>query len=172
MSAFSKTEEYCDCGTLTQAADDPRLPIVFDAQLNEFHLVFNAEGGAGGHFVLWHCPLCGGKAPESKRHLLFAVISDQERARLRALISPLKTLADVVAAFGEPDEDWADGVTVMVPETGGNPPTEQAFRSLVYKNLSDVCEIRVTVYPDQAVGIGLSGKYIGSSIETQDNAQV
>lgn len=164
MSDFSKTEEYCDCNTLAQFADNPHVPIIFDEQLNEFNFVYNHTGGEG-IIRIWHCPVCGGKAPESKRHLLFAVITEEERARLREIINPLKILNDVLTTLGEPDNEFEDGIMVMVPETADNPPREQSFRSLVYKNLSDTCEIRVTVYPNQAVGIGLTGKYIGDRRE-------
>ncbi len=165
MSAFSKTDEFCDCGTLQQAADNPDLPIEFDARTNEFQIVFDVNGRKG-HFNLWHCPLCGGKAPESKRHLLFATISNDERFRLREIINPLKTLDEVLASLGKPDKDYADGVMIALPETENSPPKEQAYRSLVYENLSDVADIRVTVYPNERVGIGFTGKYVGNENET------
>ena len=161
MSDFSKTDELCDCDTLQNAADNPHLPIVFDAKLNEFHLIYNVNGGKG-QMNLYHCFFCGGKAPESKRHLQFAMISDEERFRLRELINRLKTLDDVLATLGKPDQDHEDGVMIMLPETEANPPKEQAYRSLVYENLSDVADIRVTFYPNQNVGIGFTGKHIGN----------
>ena len=164
MSIFSKTNELCDCNTLQDAADNPHLPIEFDAKLNEFHLVYDVNGGKG-QMNLYHCFLCGGKAPGSKRHLQFATISDDERFRLRELINPLKTLDNVLTVLGKPDQDYADGVMVMLPETEDNPHKEQAYRSLVYEKLSDVADVRVTVYPNERVGIGFTGKYTGNKNE-------
>ena len=124
---FSKTDELCDCNTLQEAADNPLLPIEFDSQVNEFHLVY--KDGSQGHSILYHCFFCGGKAPESKRHLLFATISEDERFRLRELTKPLKTLDDVLAEFGKPDQDREDGIMIMLLETEDNPPEEQWYRS-------------------------------------------
>jgi len=160
MTDFSKTNELCDCDTLQNAADNPDLPIVFDAKLNEFHLVYNVNGGEG-YFNLYHCFFCGGKAPESKRDLLFATISEAERFRLRELTSQLKTLNDVLASLGKPDQDREDGIMIMLPETEDSPPKEQMYRSLVYEHFSDVANIHVTVYPNERVGIGFIGKYVG-----------
>ena len=159
MSAFSKTEEFCDCGTLQQFADNPNLPVEFDTQTNEFQVVFEINGGKG-QFNLWHCPLCGGKAPESKRHLLFATISDEERSRLHQITDNLKTLNDVLTILGEPDQDFQNGLIIFIPETETNPSQEQSFRTLVYPNISEVADIRITVYPDEKVGIGFTGKSV------------
>ena len=164
MSDFSKTDELCDCNTLQSAADNPDLPIVFDAKMNEFHLVYNVNGGEG-FFNLYHCFFCGGKAPESKRHLLFTTISEAERTRLRELTRPLKKLGDVLAVLGKPDQDREDGIMIMMDETEDNPPKEQFYRALIYENLSDVADIRVTVYPNECVGIVFTGKYIGDKNE-------
>lgn len=164
MSAFSKTEEPCDCDTLQQAADNPHLPIEFDTVLNEFHLVYDVNGGKG-HFNIWHCPLCGGKAPESKRALMFATMTDAERQRLLNLTKHLKTLDEVFASLGKPDKDDAAGIILMMPGTEHSPSKEQAYRSLVYENLSNIADIRVTVYPNQLVGIGFVSKYISDKNE-------
>ena len=144
--------------TLQEAADNPLLPIEFDLQVDEFHLIY--KDGIQGHSILYHCFFCGGKASESKRHLLFATISEDERFRLREVTTQLKTLDDVLVNFGKPDQDHENGVMIMVPEMGDNSPKEQSYRSLVYENLSDVADIRVTVYPNERVGIGFTGKYI------------
>ena len=161
MFPFSKTEEPCDCGTLQNAADDPNLPIEFDEKLNEFHLVY----GNKGQFNLYHCFFCGGKAPDSKRYLLFATLSDEERHRLIKLTKSLKTLGETIATLGEPDRDDDAGAIVGFPETEDSPPKEQAYRVLVYENLSDVANVNVTVYPNERVGVWFVGKYIGDKNE-------
>ena len=168
MSAFSKTDEFCDCGILEEAADNPYLPIEFNESLNEFHLVYNVNGGEG-RFTFWHCPLCGGRAPESKRALMFKKLTVEERSRLVELTKHLKTLDEVISSLGKPDKDDAAGVMMELPETENTPPIDQSYRSLVYENLSDIANIHVTVYPNERVGISFVGKYIGDNNVLQSN---
>ena len=71
----SVTEEPCTCGYLERAADDPTLPIVYDAQLNEYHFKYPspcAEGEceqAKASLMIYHCPFCGGITSECSRCL-------------------------------------------------------------------------------------------------------
>lgn len=102
----SLTDEPCRCGYLPRQADDPRSPIVFDRQLNECNYVYPCAPG-DGHCVgatsmlrIYHCPFCGGAAPESKRDLLFAVITAEEEERLTELLRGIKSLDDAVRVLG------------------------------------------------------------------------
>jgi hypothetical protein len=70
----------------------------------------------------------------------------------------LKTLDDVLAVFGQPDLDQPTGLVKIVPEREGKPETTERFRVLIYQNLSDTADVRVTVHPDDRVGIGFQGK--------------
>lgn len=55
----SVTNQPCECGYLQRAADAPDLPIVYDARLNEFNLVYPfvaGDGDEGTKFGLQHAP--------------------------------------------------------------------------------------------------------------------
>jgi hypothetical protein len=153
---FSKTDEACDCSWLQRMAENPNIPVEFDDTTHEFNIVCEV-----GTFAIYHCPFCGGKAPESKRASFFTHISSEEQVRLRRLTAPLKTLSQVLEAFGQPDEDHEFGTGFEWPEREGRPPVAEWRRALVYKGLSDTADVRVTTYPDDRVGFAYLGKYIG-----------
>ena len=94
----SVTEQPCTCGYLQRAADDPDSPIVYDPQLNEYDFEYPSPcgprecGKASAYLMIYHCPFCGGVAPESKRGRLFAAIPRAEEGRLYGLLRGVKTL--------------------------------------------------------------------------------
>src|ERR1041384_3533822 len=127
MTFASKTELPCDCGSLAHAAREPALPIEFDPRLNEFNFLY-----ATGKMRIYHCPFCGGKAPESLRRNLFVQIPRAEADRLFRLTDGLKTVAEVLEALGPPDRDSPRGVVVSEPDSADQPPRTVARRTLVY----------------------------------------
>jgi hypothetical protein len=153
----AKTQKPCDCPVLQDSADSPDHPIQFDEKLGEYHIVYPCGDGLQGKLLIRHCFFCGGKAPASTRAAQFARISRAEKSRLLGLFGPLKTLADVVAAFGEPDLDLDHGFAVETPERDGQPGSFESFRELRYERLSDTAELSVTVYPDDRVRFGCRG---------------
>jgi hypothetical protein len=168
----SVTEEPCICGYLDRAADDPASPVVFDAAMNEYHLEFPdpCAGGdceaAKAFLIIYHCPFCGGAAPESKRAGLFTTFTPNEHRRLNRLFDGMRTLQDVIATLGPPDEDKERGLTVQQPEKDEQAPTLRTFRALRYTRLSDTANVEV--YADAVEGkvhVMLMGKYIGSPTE-------
>lgn len=167
----SVTEEPCTCGFLEQQADDPNSPIAFDARMNEYHFEYPSPCGgdcatAKAHLMIHHCPFCGGAAPPSKRDLLFAVVTPEESRRVWRLFDGMRTLQEVVAALGPPDEDKERGLTVGQPAKDGQAPTMQSFRTLRYTRLSDTAAVEVYADPaDDKVHVILMGKYIGPPTE-------
>jgi hypothetical protein len=155
----SKTDIPCDCGYLERLANDPDMPVQFDARMNEFHFVYGPSGL--GKLNIYHCPMCGGKAPESRRAAQFAQLSAEERNRLFNLTNPLKTVSDVIATLGEPDHDRPTGTIVTTPEKEGQPPETKAYRTLTYTNLSETADVCVIVYPTQLVAFSFRGKFLG-----------
>lgn len=150
----SVTEEPCTCNYLQNAADDPRKPITFDAQTSEYQFVYG-----GAMLVIYHCPFCGGAAPESKRSLLFAQISAAEEKRLATLMQGVDTIDDALREFGKPD---FEGVSrTRHPEQKDEAPRIQHHRDIHYHSLSDVAEIWITERPDGKIFWQLQGKYIG-----------
>ncbi len=151
----------CKCGFLERNADHPDSPIRFDAEMNEYHFIHSTSLGGEARMIIYYCPFCGGRAPESKRGNFFAKLTDKEMWRLTVLTKDLHTLDDVFAALGQPDRDSAVGMTVVRPEKGDQAPTTQNFRTLVYTKLSETADIHITVYPMDRVAITFQGKYVG-----------
>src|SRR5215468_2938524 len=123
LSEPNKTGE-CRCGGLARMADDPKDPVEFDPQLNEYHIT---RKGNGGYALVYFCPLCGGRAPASKRSDLFQKLDGTEQRRLFGLTKDLHTLQEVIASLGEPDERRPIGMMVMATEQQGRPQTVQSY---------------------------------------------
>ena len=170
----SVTEEPCTCGYLERAADDPTLPIVYDAQLNEYHFEYPspcAEGEceqAKASLMIYHCPFCGGAVPASKRGLLFAVIPPQEERRLYKLLGDIKTLDAATRVLGPPDDDNPHGLTEQRAEREGAPPTVESFRTLRYSGLSDTADVYMAETRIGGVHFWLQGKYLGPPLAGGD----
>jgi hypothetical protein len=151
----------CKCNWLTHAAEDPKCPVEFDSELNEFHIV----RGPQDHMMIYYCPFCGGAAPKSKRDRLFHTLTDVERDRLVRLTKDMRTLSDVIAALGEPDLKQSVGIVVTNPERDGKPETTQSYPTMTYKHLSETADVCVTIYPTDQVGITFQGKPVKKSAE-------
>lgn len=170
----SLTNELCRCGYLQQQADDPRSPIVFDRKLNEYNYVYPCAPGDGdcegskSMLRIYHCPFCGGVAPESKRDLLFAVITAEEEQRLTELVRGITSLDDAVRVLGLPDRDEPRGATQRMPEQEGQPPAIDSFRVLIYSGLSETAEVSITDYRDRGLSVRLQGKFVGLPREMSD----
>lgn len=132
----------CDCGWLARAANDPSVPIGFDAAVNEYYLKAGAGDGEA-KYVMRFCPWCGGDAPVSHRDTLFQVITPEESMRLRSLWSTLRTRDDVVAAWGEPDEHVPQGYGETQPERDGKPERTVQHDLMRYNNLSPTAVVDV-----------------------------
>ena len=158
----SVTDVLCTCGFLENSAADASSPFSFDAHLKEFHLEYVGVYGKAS-IVIYHCPFCGGAAPESRRDRLFAVISSEEEKRLFSLLNGVRTIDDAIEALGPPDLDRPDGVGWRHAEGEQTPPKSERFRSAIYSRLSDVADIHFTVYPNGSVHASLQGKYVGKA---------
>ena len=168
----SVTEQPCTCGFLERQADNPASPIVFDARLNEYHFEYPSPCARGdcptakAQMMIYHCLFCGGAAPPSKRATLFTAFTPEEQRRLYRLFDGMRTLQEVIAALGPPDEEKERGLTVQRPEKDGQPPTMRSFRTLRYTRLSDTADVEVYADPgEDKVQVMLLGKYIGSPTE-------
>lgn len=153
--------EPCGCGWLEREADEPGSPVFFDPKLNEYNIRHSGDG----YSRIYHCPFCGGRAPESKRGHLFAHIDDAERNRLTQLTHHLRTVEEVIAAFGPPTEDSYASSTM--PETEEAPQRIEVYRRLVYRDVSKVANMDVLVMPDR-ISITFNGKYIGFPEDRRD----
>jgi len=97
----------CDCGILERLSKEPGVPIVYDPELNEYHI---QVPDGGGNMMMYHCFLCGGRLPKSRRDELFMHVTSAEAIRLKTVLKDIKTLPDLLAAFGSPDRDEPMGI--------------------------------------------------------------
>ena len=148
------TAPECGCRALERLSKEPTSSIEFDARLNEYHIV----GTDGSQTMIYHCPFCGGRTPESRRDDLFMHITNAEMRRLTVLIGHLKTLDEVLAAFGPPDYDFPTGHGVTKDDETGRPVTT-LYRSLTYENLSPTAIVRVTVHVNDRVQFSFMAKH-------------
>jgi hypothetical protein len=153
----SVTEEACICNYLDNAADDPENPIVFDQRTGEYQFTYQEPECEGrSSLVIYHCPFCGGAAPESKRDLLFAVISRVEEDRLAEILVPIHSIKEAIDAFGKPDFDGF--VSCAKRERDGTPPTRERHRQIRYVNLSEVADVWIDERQDGKAHWHLQGK--------------
>jgi hypothetical protein len=144
---------------LENASKEPDHVIRRDERMQEYHVVFGKEGK--GQMMIYYCPFCGGRTPKSRRASFFAHVSDQEGARIHRLCDGIRTVADVLAKFGPPDEKREHGLAIMRPEKDGKPGGGECFRELVYKKLSPVADVYFSVgLNDSAKGRWMQ-KHIG-----------
>lgn len=148
---------FCDCRWLERAAHDDCCPVEFDPKLNEYNL----KTTNGGSMRIYHCPFCSGRAPESLRSQLFAVISHEETARLHHLTRHITTEAELREVLGAPTHTFEPGLVTVDPEVDGHAPEVRTAKSLRYDQHSDTATISATVARDGRVWISFSGKYIG-----------
>lgn len=130
----------CECGTLERLSREPSIPVVFDAELNEYHIV----GAAQEKVLIYHCIFCGGRTPASRRPELFKHVSREEFERLRQATRDLKTLEDVVAAFGPADVDDPAGYSSTEP-AGPGPRRTTNYRRMTFASLSDTADVHVVI---------------------------
>ena len=150
---------FCDCGWLERAARDGTCAIHFDPELNEYHLTATD----GGSFLIYHCPFCAGRAPESLRAQMFATVSPEEATRLHRLTQNLKTEKQVLKLLGVPTEIFDPGEMNFAPDKDDKPGEIRAWKSLRYANYSDTATINVNVDRHGKVHTLLSGKYLGKT---------
>jgi len=160
----SVTETPCTCGSLEQWVSHFVFPIRFNKQFNEYHFVSGSSDDDRVEIMIYHCPFCGGAAPESKRGTFFAEISEEEAKRLWALLNEINTAAQAFQHLGKPDMDEP------YPTLAGRPkPTKEregqkyeATRILTYSNLSPVAEVQFIVYGNDEVERTVAAKYTGA----------
>ncbi len=150
-------KDICDCGALENAAKEPDHAIRWNEQMNEFYIAH----GKGGRMMVYYCPFCGGRTPDSRRASFFAHVTQQEEHRIFELFRGIRKASDVVARFGAPDEEREFAGGRRTPGRRGEPERGEIFRGLVYKNLSPVADIVFNVGDSDTVRGTWIQKYIG-----------
>jgi hypothetical protein len=157
-SELEKSPYECGCGWLERAAHDLVVPVGFDPEVKQFHIEYHTEGGMKGRMVVRYCPSCGGAAPRSIRENLFQYVTAEESYRLGVLTAGFRTVSDVLAAFGPPDEDVPSGWFAITSEKDGQLGREIPCRLLQYDNLSSFAKVAVLVHIDQSISFAFVPK--------------
>jgi hypothetical protein len=149
----------CQCGWLDGAMRDPHVPVGFDSKVNEYYIESRSEKSElTGHMPIYYCPFCGGAPPPSLRASLFEHITAEEHMRLNELTKNLRTVPEVLATFGSPDEDIPDGFAETTPEKEGQPARTIVLRVLRYQNLSSTALVDAIVHNDDRVSFSFITK--------------
>jgi hypothetical protein len=147
----------CECGVLERLSKEPSVPIEFDAKLNEYHIV----GALGEQIMVYRCPFCGGRRTDSRRKELFMHITQAEQVRLIELTRDLRTLDDVLRAFGSPDADLPS--TATVKDDGDGRPKTTFYRQLRFARLSDTADVEAVVGLGGQVRLSIRPKHVTDS---------
>lgn len=149
----------CGCNWFERAAKDDSIPVVFHEMMHEYHLIHN---DGRGHSLFYHCPFCGGKAPQSLRGTYWTDVSHKESSRLQALTRGITTPEELFAAFGKPDQDFEMSGSSTTPGTDDSPPeTTLGPRRVVFKSLSDTADVNVRIDRYDRLKFSFTGRYIG-----------
>jgi hypothetical protein len=98
---WNADRQFCRCSQPKRWISDPYVPIVFDKQMNEFHLRHGLSGN--DYFVLYYCFFCGGKLPESKRGMNYVEPDMEEVGVIAEVMSRADNSQIMRAILGEPD---------------------------------------------------------------------
>jgi hypothetical protein len=152
-NSFSVTRIRCSCGTLKRGAQDPNLPIRFDPELNEYSFEHLLPRNRRVSMIIYHCPMCGGVASESKRSKLFAAVSKREALRLKAITDGLESVRDIENTLGIADEVRTYRPLSGFVETRPQSRTRETrtVRILIFARLSDTANVEFKAYSNGEV---------------------
>lgn len=156
-----RQKKKCDCGTVENASQEPQHPIRFDPELNEYYIALDTTGK--GRMMIYYCPFCGGAVPESRRSSLFMHVPTMERWRIIRLLKGVKTISDVLARFGPPDEDAEVPSVIGHPIKDGESTGGEILwqRTLLYRNISETADVKFSVGEKESVRPSWSAKSKG-----------
>jgi len=89
--------------------------------------------------------------------------------RRDSILNEVKTVDEVLARFGPPDEVQESGSIRIWKETDKHSKISQQFRSLRYENLSETATVFVDVHPSGLVEYGIGAKPLGNA-ETEPSS--
>ena len=103
-----KMNEQCSCGNPAKWAEDDTFPVEYDSRAGEFSIIHGRSGKA--RWLMFFCPSCGGRLPESRRQSFFTTPSEEERREVARLLEGIHDIASMQRVLGDPDEvtEWSD----------------------------------------------------------------
>ena len=120
-----KTEEPCDCGTISMMLNDPDSGLTLSED-NTFWL--------SGTWCVYHCPFCGGLLPDSSKPIWHPRRTDDEKSRLEKLTEGIATAEEAIQRLGPPDYD---GLSAAHEFVDGKLSWNDKIRNIEYYNLSE-----------------------------------
>lgn len=141
----------CQCGLPRQCADDPSVPVRFDPDLNEFHLICEEERA---YYLMRYCFRCGRSLPKSRRGELFMKPSRAETNDVFRRLSNAATFSELIATLGRPDQEFESD-------------SENVVRQVTYTRLWATLDLIVFERPDGSFDSACSGKYKGNHEKEQ-----
>ena len=156
MPIFAR--KRCCCGTLEICSKEPNSPIRWDEAIKEYYI------GEALRLAVHYCPHCGGRTPKSRRASPYAHVTMAEEFRIQKLFIGVRTVADVLTRFGQPDEEQ-DPVSAVrhVRSLFLKRQHGEVFRGLIYKKLSPVADVIFEVGVGDSVKGSWIQKYVGES---------
>jgi len=133
QSKSRKTKDECQCRMLERMSQEPGSSVTYLPELNEYRV--------DKSWVMRFCPGCGKPLPPSRRASRFAHVSNRESSRIMKLFRGITTEQEVLARFGPPDAEDYPGVMVSSLEDDELPQRGEVFKTLEYRELSDVANI-------------------------------
>jgi hypothetical protein len=150
---------FCRCESIERISNEEYAPIVFDGQVNEYHLLCETRDGKA-EYVMRYCFSCGGRAPISKRDQLFAKLAHTEVERLSNMCAGVRTFQNAIDIFGSPESDHNQGSTT-IDKTKDGADEHIPHRVITYNNLSDTAVVQFIQQAGDLVSVSFIGKYLG-----------
>jgi len=146
--------DSCKCGVLDHASKEPDHVVRWDDKDKTFYLAY----GQHGRLMIYYCPFLRRQSSRRATKIAFAHISDAEMNRLRTIIDGLKTVDDVIAHFGPPDERKEVGSTVTKPEKDAKPAITNNYATIHCRKLSEVADMFFDIGANNQVRAGWTPK--------------
>ena len=143
---MQSTVQYCECGWLGSCLNDPNVPVGYDPQSNSFY--FAAPDRM--QLMLYFCPMCGGKFPDSEYQTDVPVAPEGEYQRLKEHVADLNTPDTAIQKLGKPDYD---GLMKTYHGTSGQCYVDESvssIRNIEYYHLSDWYSVELYFHDNSA----------------------
>lgn len=125
----------CSCNFPLSWASERGTPLIYDRHFGEFRLRCRS-----GYKILSYCPVCGDRFPESRRPGVGAAAL-KEGERVRRILGDIRSRKDLIAKFGQPDEESHVGATLHEVSPKGRMPLKSRRRTMIYRNISKTFDV-------------------------------